>query len=143
MNKHQVNYSSASYSNVEHRDSKTIFNDSDYESETDYESATYENNHSLQFIKNGDNQTETMDKYINVKDIPKGKNQSQHTSYSLQHFRSKQKHFTSINASTRTRRIIGKDGAMISKSKSLSSPELARRSKTCSEKDEEHDKVCK
>ena len=78
-----------------------------------------------------------------MNDMLNGKNQSQHTSYSLQQFRSKQKHFTSINASTRTRRIIGKDGAIISKSKSLSSPELARRSRTCSEKDEEHDKVNK
>ena len=84
-----------------------------------------------------------MDKCINMKDIQNGSNQSQHPLYSLQHFRSKQKHFTSINASTRTRRIIGKDGAIISKSKSLSSPELARRSRTCSEKDEEHDKVSK
>ena len=101
------------------------------------------NNHNIQLIKNEDNQNKTMDKYIDMKDSQNGKNQSQHTSYALQHFRSKQKHFTSINASTRTRRIIGKDGAMISKSKSLSSPELVRRSRTCSEKDEEHDKVGK
>ena len=52
-----------------------------------------------------------------------------------------QKRFTSINSSSRRGKIIGKDGALISRSKSMSAPEFIRRRRTISEKEEENDKV--
>ena len=51
-----------------------------------------------------------------------------------------QKRFTNINSSSRCGKIIGKDGALISRSKSMSAPEFIRRRRTLSEKEEENDK---
>merc|ERR1712110_243929 len=52
-----------------------------------------------------------------------------------------QKRFTNINSSSRRGKIIGKDGALIARSKSMSAPEFIRRRRTISEKEEENDKI--
>ena len=53
-----------------------------------------------------------------------------------------QKRFTTINSSSRRGKIIGKNGALISRTKSMSSPAFVLRKRTISEKEEENDKVC-
>ena len=68
---------------------------------------------------------------------------NQHNINSIRNLRNTQKHFTSINALNRRGKIIGMNGAMISKYQSHSSPELLRKSRAASEKEEEDDKVSK
>ena len=65
----------------------------------------------------------------------------QHNLHPMPNIRFCQKQFRSINSQSESRKINRKDGAVFSKSKSLSSPQLLRKSRTISEKDEEDDKV--
>ena len=69
--------------------------------------------------------------------------ENQHNVNSIRNFRNTQKHFTSINALNRRGKIIGKNGTTISKYQSHTYPEIVRKSRTVSEKEEEEDKVSK
>ena len=95
-------------------------------------SVSYDNAHKLCIIanKNIASNTRTDQNFGN-----------QHNVNSIRNLRNTQKHFTSINALNRRGKIIGKNGAIISKYQSHSFPEFVRKPRTVSEKEEEDDKV--
>ena len=95
-------------------------------------SVSYDDDHKLYIItnKNIAGNTSTAQNFEN-----------QHNVNCIRNFRNTQKHFTSISALNRRGKTIGMNGAIISRFQSHSSPELVRKSRTVSEKEEEDDKV--